>query len=201
MFTGIVESIGTIESITRTGKGAQMEITLPGFASELETGESVAVNGCCLSVVNRTDSTACFDILAQTMAITNLGHLHEGDLVNLERSLCQGSRVSGHFVQGHIDTIAEIVTIEAADNDHRLEINLPIEFSRYLAPKGSIAVDGISLTAAEINDEKQTFTSWITPHTHSVTTLSTRKNGQCVNLEFDMLAKHLERLTSPQIAE
>ena len=200
MFTGIVESIGTIESITHTGKGARMEIALPGFASELETGESVAVNGCCLSVVAQTDSTASFDMLAKTVSITNLGHLHEGDSVNLERALCQGSRVSGHFVQGHVDTIAEIVALEPDGNDHRLEVALPPEFSRYLAPKGSIAVDGISLTAAEINDDKHTFTCWITPHTHSVTTLNTRKSGQSVNLEFDMLAKHLERLTSPQTA-
>mgnify|MGYP006079349949 FL=1 len=201
MFTGIVESIGTIENITSAGQGAAMEVALPGFASELETGESVAVNGCCLSVVAQTDSSASFDILGQTLSITNLGHLHEGDSVNLERALCQGSRVSGHFVQGHIDTIAEIIALEPADNDHRLEIALPPEFSRYLAPKGSITVDGISLTAADINDSKHTFTCWITPHTHSVTTLSTRKGGQFVNLEFDMLAKHIERLTAPQIAE
>ena len=194
MFTGIVESIGTIESISHTGKGARMEIALPGFASELETGESVAVNGCCLSVVTRTDSTACFDILAQTMSITNLGHLHEGDSVNLERALCQGSRISGHFVQGHIDTTAEIVAIEAAGNDYRLEINLPAELSRYLAPKGSIAIDGVSLTICEVEDGA--FSVWLIPHTLEVTTLGCLKSGDRVNLEFDLLAKYVERILS-----
>ena len=198
MFTGIIESIGTVENATPVDQGARMEIALPGFAAELEIGESVAVNGCCLSVVAKTHTSASFDILSQTLRITNLGHLDKGDSVNLERALCAGSRLSGHFVQGHIDTIAEVIAIEPAGNDHRLEIYLPPEFSRYLAPKGSIAIDGISLTAAEINDDKHSFSCWITPHTHAVTTINTRKAGQSVNLEFDMLAKHLERLISPQ---
>jgi riboflavin synthase len=196
MFTGIIEDIGTIETMTRSGQGARLEIALPGFASELNTGESVAVNGCCLSVTTRSHSTAAFDILTQTLQVTNLDHLREGDGVNLERALRADSRISGHFVQGHIDTTAEIIAIEPVGNDHRLEITLPAGFSRYLAPKGSIAVDGISLTAAEINDDRHSFTCWITPLTHSATTLNSRKIGHLVNLEFDMLAKHLERLTA-----
>ncbi len=196
MFTGIIEDIGTIETITRSEQGARLEIALPGFAAELNAGESVAVNGCCLSVTTHSHSTAAFDILAQTLRVTNLGNLREGDAVNLERALRADSRISGHFVQGHIDTTAEIIAIEPVGNDHRLEIKLAAEFSRYLAPKGSIAVDGISLTAAEINDDSRSFTCWITPLTHSVTTLNSRKIGQLVNLEFDMLAKHLERLTA-----
>ncbi|MFP6872619.1 MAG: riboflavin synthase [Verrucomicrobiales bacterium] len=196
MFTGIIEDIGTIETITRSGQGARLEIALPGFASGLNTGESVAVNGCCLSVTTHGNLTAAFDILAQTLRVTNLGNLREGDGVNLERALRADSRISGHFVQGHIDTTAEIIAIEPAGNDHRLEVTLPDGFSRYLAHRGSIAVDGISLTAAEVNDDRHSFTCWVTPHTHSVTTLNSRKPGQFVNLEFDMLAKHLERLTS-----
>ncbi len=197
MFTGIVESIGTIAKITHDNECARMDITIPGFAADLQIGESVAVNGCCLSVVSRTDTSASFDILAQTLRITNLGSLQPGDQVNLERALHMTARISGHFVQGHIDTVAEIISIEPAGNDHRLEVAMPKGFSRYLAPKGSIAVDGISLTAAEIQDDNHTFTCWITPHTQSVTNLKNRQAGHSVNLEFDMLAKHLERLIRP----
>ena len=198
MFTGIVESIGTIAKLTQENECARMDVTIPGFAQELEIGESVAVNGCCLSVVARTQTSASFDILGQTLRVTNLGNLQQGEHVNLERALRPASRISGHFVQGHIDTVSEIVALDPAGQDHRLEVTIPPDFSRYLAPKGSIAVDGISLTAAEIDDEKHTFTCWITPHTQSVTNLANRRAGHVVNLEFDMLAKHLERLVTPQ---
>lgn len=194
MFTGLVESTGTIRSFQRSEGGARLETEMP-FADELELGDSVAINGCCLTVAERIAGGAAFDLLAQTLRVTGIGDLADGDTVNLERALRADARLGGHFVQGHVDTVAEVVALEPVSDDYRFEVGLPPDFARYLIPKGSIAVDGISLTAAEVDDVKGTFTCWITPHTRAVTNLATRNQGARVNLEFDLLAKHLERLT------
>lgn len=193
MFTGIIEARGEIVALEPVETGARLVVRLP-FASELEIGESVAVNGACLTVtvIDEAEQTAAFDLLAETLRVTNLGDLVVGDFVNAERALAVGDRLSGHFVQGHVDCVSEILAWEPVGQDHRLEIALPSEFARYVIRKGSICIDGISLTAADLQDDR--FIIWIIPHTAEVTNLGTAKAGKRVNLEFDMLAKYLERL-------
>lgn len=193
MFTGIIEARGEIVSIQPVETGARLVVRIP-FAAELALGESVAVNGACLTVtvIDPAAGTAAFDLLAETLRVTNLGDLVTGDFVNLERALAVGDRLSGHFVQGHVDGVSEILAWEAVGQDHRLEIRLPSEFARYVIRKGSICVDGISLTVADLADDR--FTLWIIPHTAEVTTLGTAEVGKRVNLEFDLLAKYLERM-------
>lgn len=195
MFTGLVEATGTVARFDRNETGAQLCLTIP-FSGELALGDSVAVNGCCLTVAELGAEATTFDLLAQTLAVTGLGDLSVGDTVNLERALRADSRLGGHFVQGHVDTTSEILALEQVGDDYRYEVALPADFARYLIPKGSIAIDGISLTAAEVDDSKGSLTCWITPHTRAVTNLVNRAKGNRVNLEFDLLAKHLERLTT-----
>lgn len=193
MFTGIIEARGEVVALELVETGARLVVRLP-FASELEIGESVAVNGACLTVtvIDEAEQTAAFDLLAETLRVTNLGDLVAGDFVNAERALAVGDRLSGHFVQGHVDCVSEILAWEPVGQDHRLEIALPSEFARYVIRKGSICIDGISLTAADLQDDR--FTIWIIPHTAEVTNLGAAKAGKRVNLEFDMLAKYLEQL-------
>ncbi len=196
MFTGIIEARGEVAALTPMATGARLLVRLP-FAADLGIGESVAVNGACLTVTEIDPSlgTAAFDLLAETLRVTNLGDLTAGDFINAERALAVGDRLSGHFVQGHVDCVSEILAWEAVGRDHRLEVALPAEFARYVIRKGSICVDGISLTVAELGDDR--FTLWIIPHTAAVTNLGAAKAGKRVNLEFDLLAKYLERLSEP----
>jgi riboflavin synthase len=198
MFTGIVECCGEVTAVEPVSTGARLSIDLP-FAEELGVGESVAVNGCCLTVTAIENSTAIFDILAETQRVTNLGDLEQGGSVNLERALRADDRLSGHFVQGHVDCTSEILELEPVGQDHRLKISLPDKFSRYLIHKGSICVDGMSLTAAEVSDDS--FTIWLIPHTMEVTNLKKRQAGERVNLEFDMLAKYMEKLVATSSVE
>ena len=191
MFTGIIECCGEVVAVEPVATGAQLIIDIP-FAEELGVGESVAVNGCCLTATTIENGKAVFDLLAETLRVTNLGDLEVGSLVNLERALRANDRMSGHFVQGHVDCASEVLNLEAVGQDHRLKISLPENFSRYLINKGSICVDGMSLTAAEVSDDS--FTIWLIPHTMEVTNLKKRQVGERVNLEFDMLAKYVEKL-------
>lgn len=189
MFTGIVQT-ATVHTFDRLDNGgARLTLDLP-FANELQLGESVAVNGCCLTVAEMSDTSAVFDLLQETLRVTNLGDLNSSSLVNVERALQIGDRLSGHFVQGHVDTTAEILALERDGQDHRYQISVPAEFRRYLIRKGSITIDGMSLTAADVDDNSMTI--WITPHTFQVTNLRDREKGGRVNLEFDMLAKYVE---------
>jgi riboflavin synthase len=156
-------------------------------------GESIAVNGCCLTVAAApADGRLEFDILEETLRRTNLGHIQEGGRVNLERALLANGRLGGHFVQGHVDCVATVRAWEGVGLDYRLEIGLPAEYARYVIEKGSIAVDGISLTVAALGQE--TFTVWVIPHTRERTNLAETAPGRLVNLEFDMLAKYVERI-------
>ena len=192
MFTGIVEETGEVLSFRRDGSSARLVVFAPGIGPKIEIGESVAVNGCCLTAARRDGGELTFDLLAETLSRTNLGALVEAANVNLERALAANGRLSGHFVQGHIDCAARVVSFEKHGADHRLEIELPSEFARYAVEKGSIAVNGVSLTIAELRDAS--FVLWLIPHTFSVTNLHDLKTGDVVNLEFDLLAKHVERL-------
>jgi riboflavin synthase len=168
----------------------------PLVASDASLGDSVAVNGCCLTVTARDGDTLAFDLLAETLARTNLSRLEPGAPVNLERALAAHARLGGHFVQGHIDTTGQVLGFDPHGADHRLEIALPAEFARYVAFKGSIAIDGISLTVAEVQPDR--FVVWIIPHTLAMTNLRTRKAGDFVNLECDLLAKYVERILATQ---
>lgn len=191
MFTGLVQAIGAVEEITPLETGARFTVRAPGLP-ETALGDSVAVNGCCLTVVERTGDFLRFDLLAETLRRTNLGGLAPGARVNLELALRAGDRLGGHFVQGHVDCVAEVTALEQVGEDHRLEIALPPGYAKYLVEKGSIAVDGISLTVASVSETR--FTLWIIPHTWTHTALGDRPCGAQINLEFDMLAKYVERL-------
>ena len=192
MFTGIVESTGWVESLTVTPGGGHLVLGGVEFAEDLAVGESVGVNGCCLTVVSSGEGRAAFDLLKETLRLTNLGDLTSGDAVNLERAMRVGDRLSGHFVQGHIDGTATILAYEPDGQDHRYMVSLPEDGQRLIVPKGSITVNGISLTVTALEADR--FTLWITPHTHSVTTLRHARAGQLVNLEYDFLGKQVERL-------
>jgi riboflavin synthase len=197
MFTGIVESTGTVKSITFREGGARFVVQVGPMARELSLGESVAVNGCCLTVTefDAEAGTAAFDLLIETLKVTSLGQLREGSIVNLERALRIGDRLSGHFVQGHVDATAPVMAVMSVGKDHEFTVGLPAAWARLVVHKGSVCIDGMSLTVAELGTDQMTF--WITPHTFEVTNLRTMKAGDVVNLEFDMLAKHLERLVQP----
>lgn len=192
MFTGLVESIGEVVALQRSATGARLVVRAPSIAAEIALGESIAVNGCCLTAVAHDEQTISFDLLQETLQRTNLGALSTGAAVNLERALPAQGRLGGHFVQGHIDGVATVLNFAQIGADHRLEITLPAEFAKYVAFKGSIAIDGISLTVAEVTESS--FAVWVIPHTLSVTNLCLRVAGEEVNLEFDLLAKYVERL-------
>jgi riboflavin synthase len=193
MFSGIIESLGTVRELVTTPAGGRLVLECVDFVTELSPGESVAVNGCCLTVTRITpEGSVGFDLLQETLRVTNLGSLVRGSKVNLERALAAGQRMSGHYVQGHVDCVSEIVALEPDGNDHRLDVRLPAEYRHLVIQRGSIAVNGISLTIAALHDDA--FTLWIIPHTMSVTNLHAAKTGDPVNLEFDVLAKYVERM-------
>lgn len=191
MFTGLVESTGTVLRLESLGEQARLTLALP-FAAELALGDSVAVNGCCLTVSDFAAEGTCFDLLAQTLRVTSLGELAVGSLVNLERAMMVGDRFGGHFVQGHVDGTGKITRLDASGQDHILGVSLPPEIRRLCIDKGSITIDGISLTIAELTADGAVF--WITPHTWAHTDLHAARLGQAVNLEVDMLAKYVDKL-------
>ena len=190
MFTGLVEAVGTVSDLVEKGEQARLTVRLP-FASELSLGDSVAINGCCLTVTQVSICEASFDVLAQTLKVTSLGQLETGRQVNLERALCVGDRLGGHFVQGHVDATGEILDWSKHGQDHRLEVSLPPEVHSLCIPKGSLAIDGISLPLAELTENSAV--CWITPHTALATHLETAQISQKVNLESDLLAKYVRQ--------
>ena len=192
MFTGLIEEVGSVLSIRAREPGAQLEIAAPLIAENIHTGDSVAVNGCCLTLSAHRADQLTFDLLGETLARTNLKMLKRDSSVNLERALRGDGRLGGHFVQGHVDCTSRVISFEQRRGDHRLAVELPTEFARYVACKGSIAIDGISLTIAEFSP--QSFAVWIIPHTKRHTNLHHAEAGEVVNLEFDILAKYVERM-------
>jgi riboflavin synthase len=198
MFTGLVREVGEVGWLRRTDQAVQLLIEAPRTAARVRIGESVAVNGCCLTVTAHRDRQLMFDLLQESLDRTNLGALKPGDPVNLERALRVDGRLGGHFVQGHVDCTAEVLGAEEEGSDLRLDVSLPAEFALYAAYKGSVAINGVSLTVAEISDGR--FTVWIIPHTLENTNLGDLEPGDAVNLEFDILAKYTERLLSGRVA-
>jgi riboflavin synthase len=195
MFTGIIEETGTVEKIERKAKAIGLTIRAGTTARGLKLGGSLAVNGCCLTATKITKSRLVqFDLLEETWRRTNFQFLKPGSLVNLERPMRAGGEFGGHFVTGHIDATGKISRWEKSGADHVLDIATPESVLRYVIEKGSIAIDGISLTVAAVS--KKTFRVWIIPHTSEVTNLRTRKTGDAVNLEADMLGKYAEKFAA-----
>jgi riboflavin synthase len=190
MFTGLVETTGRVISLVEKGEQARLSLEIP-FADELALGDSVAVNGCCLTVADLGEATG-FDLLAQTLKLTSLGDLRPGQAVNLERALAVGDRLGGHFVQGHVDATGTISDLSPLGQDYRLEVTLPPTVQGLCIDQGSLCIDGISLTIAELRSASAVF--WITPHTFRATHLAEASPGQTVNLEADLLAKYVKKL-------
>lgn len=198
MFTGIVEGVGKVISLREQRESWCLSLSLPfEDNSGLEAGASLAVNGCCLTFRENANEEGSFDLLDETLARTNLGNLKAGNLVNLERSLSADGRIGGHFVTGHIDAVGEVKIFEERGKNLYLRVALPTEYSRYLVDKGSVSVDGCSLTVCEVDEDS--FAIWLIPHTLSKTNLNERKVGDKVNLEFDILAKYVAKFSSPFI--
>lgn len=198
MFTGIVEETGTVERIKPAAKSIELTIRATLTARGLKVGDSLAINGCCLTVVKigspRKSKLLQFDLLKETWERTNLQFASTGSLVNLERPLRADGRLGGHFVTGHIDGIGRITRWERRGQDHVLDIAAPAEAMRYVVFKGSIAVDGISLTVSGV--QKKGFRVWIIPHTYELTALRKRKIGDALNLEADLIGKYVQKFVT-----
>ncbi|NCY22043.1 riboflavin synthase [bacterium] len=192
MFTGIVEEAGVVQAVTRRGKGWSLEVEAGSIMAGMKIGDSVAVNGCCLTVTEVKGKRLIFDLLDETKAKTNLQSAQVGTRVNLESSLKADGKLGGHFVTGHIDGTAKVTKWGRSAEDWELEAEVPPGLEHYLVPKGCVAIDGISLTIGKV--EGRRFNVWIIPHTYEVTTLRDRKEGDKVNLECDLLAKYVERM-------
>jgi riboflavin synthase len=194
MFTGIIERTLQIHAVTETAGSRRLALQHPW--SDLRHGESIAVNGCCLTVADFSTDQLIFDVIAETLARTNLGSLQPGDRVNVERSLRVGDRIDGHFVQGHVDGTARLIEVSSTDKEWRLTIEAPPTLVKYLVPKGSVAIDGVSLTIAALDGPR--FQVALIPTTLSLTTLSSRSVEWMFNLETDVFSKtivsYLERM-------
>ena len=199
MFTGLVEGLGTVVSREMRGTGCRLVVQSPGSMAEaagggsaVAVGDSVAINGCCLTVVELAGCDWSFDLGDETLKRTNLGGLRSGDGVNLERALAANARLGGHFVQGHVDGRGTVAEISRSGEWTTMVFRISESLSRYMVEKGSIAVDGVSLTIVESHPDR--FSVMLIPHTLSATTLGRRKVGDSVNLEVDLLAKYVEKL-------
>ena len=192
MFTGLVEEKGKLKEKIPTGDGFQFVIEAKIVMKDLQIGSSIAVNGCCLTVVRINGKTFAVDTIEETLNKTNLGVLKQGMNVNLERPLAADARLGGHFVLGHIDTTGKVEDVKELSNSHWLTISFPEKFRQYLIYVGSVAIDGVSMTVAELKDKS--FSVGIIPHTWKETIFTDKKVGDTVNLEFDVLGKYVERI-------
>ena len=192
MFTGIVEERGTVTSITSLTDAARVQVQGPVVTEGVRHGDSIAVNGVCLTVVEHGSDWFTADVMAETLKRSSLGDLGAGSAVNLERAARVDSRLGGHIVQGQVDGTGAVLAIEPDEHWTLIRISLPIELARYVVEKGSITVDGVSLTVVEVADDW--FSISLIPTTLALTTLGVRKVGETVNLEVDILAKYVERL-------
>jgi len=191
MFSGIVTEIGTVKAFDGNTEAASLTIEASPAFSDVAMGESIAVNGVCLTVVDHRESTFALDVSPETLRATNLGELRPEEGVNLERSLCLNDRIGGHLVSGHVDGVGRIIDIRPEANALHYDLQVPKDLMRYIVPKGSIAVDGISLTVVACR--RDGFQVTIIPHTAAVTTIGRKALGATVNLECDMIGKYVER--------
>jgi riboflavin synthase len=195
MFTGIIEELGTIQTLTQARDGARIIVHAPTILSDAKIGDSIAVNGVCLTVVEKTVTTFAADISAETLRRTSLKQIRTGSKVNLERPMTPNARFGGHIVQGHVDAMGKFTSAKAEGDGWNVRIKFPPELGQYIVEKGSITVDGISLTVASLSDDW--FEIAVIPHTWKVTNLSMLKPGAAVNLEVDVIAKYVERMLKP----
>ena len=200
MFTGIIEELGSVRAIDRRKGGARLEIGASKVLADVRAGDSIAVNGCCLTVLDRGDGWWAADAVIETLERTALGALERDDPVNLERPLRLSDHLGGHLVQGHVDAVGHVAArTPLADGSTRFTFSAPPDALRYVVEKGSVAVDGISLTVAALGDDS--FDVAVIPHTLAVTTLGHKDPGAAVNLEADLIAKYVERLLVPNSRE
>lgn len=192
MFTGIVEELGSVQAVTDLGDAARLSIAGPAVTSDARPGDSIAVNGVCLTVVDIVDGAFTADVMLETLRRSSLGSVVPGSPVNLERAARVDSRLGGHIMQGHVDGVATVRTVEPTENWTTVSFALPADLTRYVVEKGSIAVDGVSLTVVHVDDES--FSVSLIPTTLAHTTLGTRRPGDVVNIEVDVIAKYVERL-------
>jgi riboflavin synthase len=198
MFTGIIEEVGQVVAFAPAKEAWSLQIAARIVPADVALGDSIAVNGCCLTVTRFEAGHLWFDLLEETRRLTNFSELRPGSAVNLERSLKHEGRMGGHFVSGHIDALGRVELFEARGKDHYLRVTVPAGTGRYLVSKGSIAIDGISLTVAEVAGDS--FAVWLIPHTMAATNLREKRTGAGVNLEFDLLAKYVEKLLASRPA-
>ncbi len=192
MFTGIITDIGTIASVDETRGDKRFVIQTAFDMEEVPMGASIACSGCCLTVVEKTADSFTVDVSAESLSKTNLGEWTEGTRVNLEQSLKLGDELGGHIVSGHVDGLATLESVNPDGDSHRLVLSIPQEFAKFIAPKGSVALDGISLTVNEVEGNK--FGINIIPHTWDVTTMGQRKAGDQLNFEVDTIARYVSRM-------
>ena len=200
MFTGLISSLGVVEAITKGNEYAKLTIKDANICGQISIGDSVSVNGTCLSVTAFDNQHFSVDVMVQTLKLTAIGSVTKGDLVNLELATKAGEPLGGHIVQGHVDCIGKVAEIKQAPKWLALTVTIPEEKMRYVVPQGSIAIDGVSLTVGEIDDEKNTITVWLIPQTLELTNLGKKSPADLVNIEVDILAKYVERLVNKKSA-
>ena len=194
MFTGLIAELGRITAVEKGESSAVFTIAAPQLVSQITLGDSVAVNGVCLTATSITGDAFTADVMVQTLAVTSLSQLSVGSPVNLELAALLNTRMGGHMVQGHVDGVATVVGLTPGEKWAQFEITVPEKLAKYIVNQGSICLDGVSLTVGEINDSNNVVTVWLIPETLERTNLSTKKSGDLINVEVDVLAKYVERL-------
>ena len=194
MFTGLIAELGRITAIQKSESSAVFTLAAPGLISQIAVGDSVAVNGVCLTATSIAGETFTADVMVQTLAVTSLAQLTVGSPVNLELAALLNTRMGGHMVQGHVDGVATVVALTAGEKWAQFDITVPEKLAKYIVNQGSICLDGVSLTVGEINDANNVVTLWLIPETLERTNLSTKSAGDLINVEVDVLAKYVERL-------
>jgi riboflavin synthase len=194
MFTGLIAELGSITSVEKSETSAVFTINAPALIAEIKLGDSVAVNGVCLTATSISGTTFTADVMVQTLSLTSLSQIVVGNPVNLELAAQLNARMGGHLVQGHVDGVATVVGLRPGDKWAQFDITVPEHLSKYIVNQGSICLDGISLTVGEVNDANNVVTVWLIPETLERTNLSSKKPGDLINVEVDVLAKYVERL-------
>ena len=194
MFTGLIQAVGKVAAIERQASSARLEISSTEIAAQIAQGDSVSVNGVCLTVVSFDQSKFAVDVMVQTLNLTSTGSLEVGSAVNLELATRTADRLGGHIVQGHVDGVAKVVSISADSQWTRMDISIPKSLMKYVVAQGSICVEGVSLTVGELNDPADQISVWLIPETLANTNLSQKQVGDQLNIEVDVLAKYVERL-------
>jgi len=194
MFTGLIAELGRITAIQKGESSAVFTVAAPALISQIALGDSVAVNGVCLTATSISGETFTADVMVQTLAVTSLSQLAVGSPVNLELAALINTRMGGHMVQGHVDGVATVVALTAGEKWAQFDIAVPEKLTKYIVNQGSICLDGVSLTVGQINDANNVVTVWLIPETLERTNLSTKSAGDLINVEVDVLAKYVERL-------